>query len=316
MAVMGNVTKIQWADHTLNLWRGCTEVSEGCDNCYARVMAKRNPDTLGSWGPEGNGGTRVAMEFTTVARYCRNWRDQGVISAAMGHANPRVFVNSLSDFFEDWRGVVHLTRVGRSEPLQGINEHNQAFTTLDYVRTNNFHTMMMCRDFVSFLLLTKRPQLIRRALWQMNLYANVSGRPAHDTFTLDGFWVGVTAENQARLDERAPFLLDLFDPKVRFLSCEPLLGPLDLSRYLVGKPRIDWVIVGGESIQAGKARTCHLEWIDSIIGQCRLAGCPVFVKQLGGIVFGDTQQLRLKDRHGGDPETWPANLAVREVPNG
>jgi hypothetical protein len=140
---------------------------------------------------------------------------------------------------------------------------------------------------------------------------------------------------------------------VRFLSVEPLLGPVDLRRWLECqcgrgdwvapwghalncpyRERIDWVIVGGESGHG--ARPCRTEWIRSVVEQCRAAGALPFVKQLGELVrtrdddsperwgayvrFAEesnadgTIDLKCSDRKGGDPDEWPADLRVREFP--
>jgi protein gp37 len=147
-------------------------------------------------------------------------------------------------------------------------------------------------------------------------------------------WLGVSVEDQSAADERIPLLLQA-PAAVRFLSCEPLLGPVDLrrvstgmclglpmadgSRWLGSKPGIDWVIVGGES--GPGARPCDVAWIRSIVEQCQVAGVPVFVKQLGAVpvcVDGDSiwDRFQLGVRHpkGGDPDEWPEDLRVREFP--
>lgn len=176
-------------------------------------------------------------------------------------------------------------------------------------------------------------------------------------------WLGVSVEDQRAANERIPVLLGV-PAAVRFLSCEPLLGPLDLDDEnpwltplyrasfadlakrspddpLVGRPdpSIDWVIVGGES--GPKARPCAIEWIESIVEQCRAASVAVFVKQLGAYpvseersvdtveeavaLFGEraretwplsrwTWRAALKDAKGGDMGEWPEDLRVREMP--
>jgi protein gp37 len=92
---------------------------------------------------------------------------------------------------------------------------------------------------------------------------------------------------------------------VRFLSCEPLLGPVDLSPVLHG---LDWVIVGGES---GKgARPCEEAWVREIVTDCQAEGVPVFVKQMGS----SWAYRHGADSKGGDPSYWPTDLQVREFP--
>ena len=189
---------------------------------------------------------------------------------------------------------------------------------------------------------------------------------------LPNVWLGVSVENQKRADERIPHLLKC-PAAVRFLSSEPLLGSVDLRKHVPGWRRcngcgknlqipktghpkcdcggqrrsrlsgfggygispvdyLDWVIVGGES--GPQARPCHIDWIRSIIKQCRDADVPCFVKQLGskpykihrvardspGIPAGEVaervSELKLKHPKGGDPEEWPEGLKIREMPRG
>lgn len=123
---------------------------------------------------------------------------------------------------------------------------------------------------------------------------------------LPNVWLGVSVEDQQRADLRIPALLDT-PAAVRFLSCEPLLGPVDLTRIRripVGGS-IAWVIVGGES--GAGARPMELDWARTLVEQCKAAYVPVFVKQLGSVWAGGG--------HGGDMGAWPADLRVREFPS-
>lgn len=136
---------------------------------------------------------------------------------------------------------------------------------------------------------------------------------------LSNCWLGVSVEDQETADERIPWLLQT-PAAVRFVSAEPLLGPIVFdqqvhlerrTKILTGAsaPRIDWVIVGGES--GPKARPCNVEWIRSIVQQCKDASVPCFIKQLGANVHGWCAEITGK---GGDPSEWPADLRVREWP--
>ena len=152
-------------------------------------------------------------------------------------------------------------------------------------------------DWHTYQVLTKRSSLMARYLAAR--YA--TGRaPPH-------IWLGVSVEderNAVRIRH-----LRAAPATIRFVSFEPLLGPVgpvDLSG-------IDWAIVGGES--GPGARPCRLAWIREIVRQCRAAGVPVFVKQLGAHVIGDDgARVRLRDRKGGDMSEWPDDLRVREWP--
>jgi len=118
---------------------------------------------------------------------------------------------------------------------------------------------------LDWLLLTKRPERVLKSVpWGDKWPANV--------------WAGVTAENQRWALRRVPLLLEL-PAAVRFLSCEPLLGSLDLSAWLIGTPRVDWVIAGGES--GHKARPMNPEWARQLRNQCLAASVPFHFKQWG-----------------------------------
>lgn len=139
---------------------------------------------------------------------------------------------------------------------------------------------------LDWLLLTKRPENFQRMLppsWLKEPMGNV--------------WLGVTAENQRRADERIPLLLQT-PAVVHWVSAEPLLGPLNLSRF---KDGIDWIIVGGES--GPGYRKMELGWAVDVLSQSRAYGFAFFMKQLGG--HPDKKK---------DPEDWPDALAVQEFP--
>lgn len=114
---------------------------------------------------------------------------------------------------------------------------------------------------LDWMLLTKRPQNIREMTKSLEIWSNV--------------WIGTTIENQDELNRRLPFLLET-SPAIRFLSCEPLLGPLEFRPDDLS--RVGLVIAGGES--GGKARETDIEWFRSLRDQCTAAGVPYFHKQM------------------------------------
>lgn len=129
---------------------------------------------------------------------------------------------------------------------------------------------------LTYQILTKRPQNIADRLpsdWRDG-YSNV--------------WLGVSAENQRRFDERIGVLLSI-PARVHFVSAEPLLGRIDMDTW---SERLDWVITGGES--GDNHRPVDLRWFEDIAAQCRQTGTPVFVKQDGGLYPGG--QGRIPDR--------------------
>lgn len=133
---------------------------------------------------------------------------------------------------------------------------------------------------------------------------------------LPNVWLGVSVEDQRAADERIPLLLQT-PAAVRFLSCEPLLGEVDLSQWLWWENDqwagdFHWCIIGGES--GPHARVMNPAWAVSLVEQCRAAGVAVFMKQLGSEL---AHLYSLKNKHGGDMEAWPPDfdvVRVREFP--
>lgn len=239
-------TAIEWATHTFNPWRGCERVSAGCDHCYAETLSKRNPAVLGIWGGHDAGGVRVVAgerQWNAVARW-------NAAAAAAGKRDT-VFCASLADIMEDWPGP--MTAADGSIAAKSIREPlERLYRTID------------ANDALQWLLLTKRPQRYRDhlpATWRYRVPDHVS--------------LGASVEDQpaaaARLDA-----LTKTASLVRWVSAEPLLGPLDLTPWL---PRLHWVIAGGES--GPRARPCHPDWVRSLRDQCTAAGVPFFFKQWG-----------------------------------
>lgn len=221
-----------------------------------------------------------------------------------------------------------------------------------------FAVMALCPQH-AFQVLTKRPERMAEYLagrydgcprWACVAYAadeectTVDGRRLSDVYVtpeswpLPNVWLGTSVENQAAADERIPHLLRC-PAAVRFLSVEPLLGPvaLDAAKRKYGGTDfagVQWVIVGGES--GAGARPCSVGWIRSIVGQCKAAGVPCFVKQLGAKPYSNADKIGhrgmdykalmperktvpvfwrfLNDPKGGDMAEWPDDLRVREFP--
>lgn len=291
---MGENSKIEWTDETFNPWWGCEKVSPGCANCYAEAWAKRTGNAV--WGhgvPRrffGNKHWREPVRWNEEAlgecphcgiRQKAGWR--GAVSTAcqwckgprmLRPTRRRVFCASMADWLEDREDLTpHLVKL-----LGVIN----ATPNLDW------------------LLLTKRPQNFRKRMEAALEPAAWPGRSRYiKEWLLDGIpphnvWIGTTVEDQQRAEERIPELLGI-PARVRFLSCEPLLGPVDLDGPIAIGPAngrwdspsdpdtwldgIHWVIAGGES--GHKARPMHPEWVRSLRDQCAAAQVPFFFKQWG-----------------------------------
>jgi protein gp37 len=175
-----------------------------------------------------------------------------------------VFVNSMSDFFHEKIPTAVKTMIW------------------DVMVRNPQH---------KFQVLTKRPLEMKKFL------------KLHGTNVPSNIWLGISVENQEMADLRIPVLLDLpVIVPVKFLSVEPLIGPVDLTKYL---DQLEWVIVGGES--GPNARFCEISWIERIVDDCNKSRATVFVKQLG-------KGHDPKNSKGGDIETWPETIRVRQYP--
>lgn len=281
-------SKIEWCDNTWNPWWGCTKVSDGCKNCYAETLSNRYGKSL--WGPKGTRELRSDSYWNQPL----NWN-----KAAQGAPRrPRVFCASMADVFEDRPELV-----------------SWRLCLFDLIRqTPN----------LDWLLLTKRPENVVRMIADCQClaeggdpteYAAWIGQHGEDFPQTEvgdwlnewtgerppsNVWIGTSVENQEVADKRVPELLKI-PAVVRFLSIEPLLGPVDLlaAGAIVAKgaigyngrgqeqeadwrdKRVDWVIVGGES--GPGARPMEESWVRSIREECIDADLPLLFKQWGGV---------------------------------
>lgn len=187
----------------------------------------------------------------------------------------RVFVNSMSDLFHDAVPSAFIAAV------------------FDVMRETPQHT---------YQILTKRHARMRSL---MKTAVPGEGWP------LPNVWLGVSVEDEKRADLRIPALLDT-PAAVRFISAEPLLGPVSLrSGWWDNDYRdyLDWVIIGGES--GPGARPLDIKWVTDLMADAHTINADVFVKQLGSVWARDNGA---KDRKGGDPSEWPEDLQIREFP--
>lgn len=294
-------TAIEWTHRdgtvgkTWNPTTGCDRISGGCDNCYALTLAKRLKG-MGSAKYQTDGDPRTSgpgFGLTTHADALGDplkWRKPAT-----------VFVNSMSDLFH--------ARVPREFVAQVF-------------------AVMAATPQHTYQILTKRPERMARILtdectcggghvpgvhfrstmeWAATAHSPTyvpglkSGQFNSTSWPLPNVWIGTSIESDDHV-KRAD-ALRATPAAVRFISAEPLLGPLP-SLDLTG---IDWLIAGGES--GPGSRPMDLEWVRDLIGRCRESGTAPFVKQLGAL-----QTSGPKDKKGGDWSTWPADLRVREYP--
>jgi protein gp37 len=340
------MTNIEWTDATWNPIRGCSRVSEGCRNCYAEKVAYR---FSGPGQPYEGLATKVNghAAWTAEVRFVEDhlldplkWghvphhEDTGIKTRGKCECpgRPRrIFVNSMSDLFHE----------------------NVPDEWIDRI----FAVMALCPQH-TFQVLTKRPERMLKYLtglccgrisdevaelvekhwhrdwikgmprgFEWNVYGKIrTSGGVGDYWPLPNVWLGVSVENQAAADERIPLLLQT-PAGVRFISAEPLLGTVELCRYLgfqhedeIGIENVDqslhearalgmhdpwvrgldWVICGGES--GPGARPMHPDWARSLRDQCQAAGVPFFFKQWGeygalfpksGVPLSDADKLHV-----------------------
>lgn len=270
---MGANTEISWTDHTFNPWTGCAKVSPGCLNCYAEGWAKRSG--IVKWG--GPRRRTSASNWTAPRKWNRDAWDTNKYPNVL---RQRVFCASLADWLDDE-------------------------VPADWLR--DLLNLVAETPNLDWLLLTKRPQnWVKRITLASSISTN-GEKPAAGKRLLEDWimgtapanvWIGTTVEDQQRADERIPALLKI-PARVRFLSCEPLLGPVNLTVSMPGgspsynslkpyrpdyckepfQPSIHWVICGGES--GPGARPMHPDWACSLRDQCAAAGVAFHFKQWG-----------------------------------
>jgi protein gp37 len=311
-------TSIEWTDRTWNPVRGCSVVSAGCKNCYAMKVAARF---------SGPGLAYEGLALPSPARWTGKVQlvEQDLEAPSHWRKPQRIFVNSMSDLFHEELAFEQIADVFRVMAYPECDRH-------------------------TFQVLTKRPQRMLDFFAWAEKQPHVAPWPDGGV-VLRNVWLGVSVEDQRAADERIPLLLQT-PAALRFLSVEPLLGPVDLAPFLHPCYRalfgdLHWVIVGGES--GPGARPCDASWVRGVVEQCSQAKVPVFVKQLGANVRdrndagfdgdepshwppthvldvehdldgtrdgyqGAPVRVHLGDQKGGDPVEWPEDLRVRDFP--
>lgn len=286
-------TAIEWTDHTINFWWGCTKVSPACEHCYAEKFAaytgKRIFGEPVEWGAGKPRRERIAKARAEALALNRH--------AERKNIRYKVFANSMSDWLDD---------EVPAEWLAGMLETIHDTPRLDWQ------------------LLTKRPER-----WPERMRAACPHIPAGTPFMRwfnswccpviaaaaakwddeppTNVWIGTTVEDQTRADQRIPALLRI-PAKVRFLSCEPMLSMVRIDVPSQARPTnerlsmmggIHWIIAGGES--GGHARPMNPQWARSLRDQCVAATVPFFFKQWGEwLPAGETQ-----------PEPLPPNAKLK-----
>lgn len=269
-------TDIEWATDTENWLAGCTKVSPACQHCYAETMTARQA-TMPNAPRRYREGVIEDRRWTGRVSYSPAAMFRAFDALERARTPRRVFCNSMSDTFH-----ANVPLESLADLAERIDVWDRCWwrsdtgcERLDAVGEEISTMEMPTRGRRSvIMLLTKRPE--RMLAWQREHFPD--GLPSW-------VWVGCTVEDQARADARVPVLLEVNAP-VRFLSCEPLLGPVDLltpaftgAGSFARMEGISWVIAGGES--GAKARPSHPDWFRSLRDQCTQAGVPFLFKQWG-----------------------------------
>lgn len=267
---MAETTNISWADATVNYWVGCLEVSNGphgaCQNCYARTWANRFPRYRNTWGAHAE-RVKITKPLSKARKAVRDAQARGI-------ARPFIFSNSLADIMDN------------QVPIEWLAEALQ---------------VAAATPAAIHLWLTKRPGLFVERIFAAMDLAGLEHMP-------ENIALGMTAVTQAELDRDWPKLAEAraeLQPAFIFLSIEPMMGPIDLTRAgaiawnMGGVDRagdyhepeicrvssVDWVISGGES--GHHARITHPAWERALRDQCAVAGVAYHRKQAGEWISTD-----------------------------
>ena len=307
-------SKIEWTGETWNPIAGCSIVSPGCTNCYAMRMAAR----IERMSP----GLEHYRGLTKPSKAGPVWTGKVALAPERTLLEPlrrrkptTYFVNSMSDLFHE------------DVPEEWID---RVFAVMALCPQHTFQVLTKrsgrMRSYVSDNIIALRER-IDAAARAVGFTTRFMHSCLHD-WPLPNVWLGVSAERQPEADARIPDLLAT-PAAVRFVSAEPLLGPVDFTRARtpsgdqinvlrhvargvghdgsitiggrttrmgpveveIGQPSLDWIIVGGES--GPGARPMSIEWARDIVRQCKSAGVSVFMKQLGS-----------EPREGTNPSQW------------
>ena len=278
---MAENSKIEWTEHTFNPWMGCTKVSGACKHCYAETLMDTRWGKV-QWGPKGSRVRTSDANWRKPLTWDRKAESEG--------RRMRVFCASLADVFEG----------ADTMPAGSVAVVEEA--------RRDLWALIEATPHLDWLLLTKRPENVRGMVPD---YWVATKEDVGCGWTRDvqpewpsNAWIGTTIEDQQSADERIPHLLKI-PARVRFLSCEPLLGSVDLAgwlgtirpilTHLPTREGLRWVIAGGES--GPGARPSHPDWFRSLRDQCQEAEVPFFFKQWGAWVTEDDAPAGTVERH-------------------
>ncbi len=281
---MSDGTMIEWTDATWNPITGCSVVSPGCTNCYAMKLAGtrlKHHESRAGLTKESKAGP----VWTGEVLFNEQWLTQPI-----SWTKPRmIFVCAHGDLFaegvpDEWIDQVFaIMALAPQHTFQVLTKRPERMR--DYLTAARAHPVGLAAMEQTLISMARNPQSkVGAGVILQGDIANLKVWP------LPNVWLGVSVEDQKRADERIPVLLDT-PAAIRWISAEPLLGPLDLRAALslsednkplfFNPPRnhIDWVVAGGES--GPGARPMHPDWARSLRDQCKAAAVPFLFKQWG-----------------------------------
>lgn len=326
----------------------CEKISPGCAHCYASALQSRfKTPAFPGVAREGDTVPLDGALRTGVTPYL----DETKLDEVLRRRKPtRYFWCDMTDLFGWWVRDEWLDKCFAA--MAATPQHTHLVLTKRPDRMLSYMQGVRSKTEGGFAKRGVALAAWAREHWPADALAALmesSEAGWWEWLDMPNVFLGVSAEDQKRADERIPLLLQT-PAAVRFVSIEPLLGPVDLRTGVYQWPAvgadlgttlagIDWVIIGGES--GPHARPCNIEWVRSIVQQCQAAGAACFVKQLGGVpvtscpecggtigrVLGGfanscgaghtaliNRWMRLRDGKGGDPAEWPEDLLVRQFP--
>lgn len=238
---MAENSNIEWTDHTVNLWWGCSKVHTGCKNCYADVFSTNR---LGEdlWGINKK-RKRIKSAWSDLTKYERKATKEG--------KKFKIFLGSMMDIFEDSKWL--------TEP---VIERGKYGDSTGYLRHELFEDIIagMYPNLI-FLFLTKRPENI-------SLYA------PSKLLLCKNVWFGTSVSDQATCSYGKE-LVEQVGHERTFISMEPQVGPIEWESWM---DEIGWIIQGGES--GNGKRPFDIKWAESMSRDCYMAGTPYFFKQI------------------------------------
>lgn len=290
---MADQSPIEWTEATWNPIAGCSIVSPGCTNCYA--MRRVAPRLAANPATPHYAGTVQPSKAGPVWTGKIGIASDRVLTAPLRWTKPRrIFVNSTSDLFHE---AVPDEVIDRIFAVMALSpQHTFQVLTKRAGRMREYIGGWTCDG-------TRRLNIAAAAGRLMEDGDNAHDEVANAAWPLPNVWLGVSVEDQKRADERIPHLLAT-PAAIRFVSAEPLLGPIDFmmldhgGKYAIDAlqgawawrdgaelehggagARLDWIIVGGES--GNGARPMHPAWARAIRDLCKMFGTAFFFKQWG-----------------------------------